>query len=90
MNYATKIKAYVRKQSPRGANFIKKETLAQGFSYEFCEISKNTFSYKTHLVAASVCTNLSQKGKLSKKAFRGNLNRFQKQSFTRFLQNRCS
>ena len=24
-------------------NFIKKETLAQVFSYEFCEISKNTF-----------------------------------------------
>ena len=23
--------------------FIKKETLAQVFSYEFCEISKNTF-----------------------------------------------
>ena len=25
------------------ANFIKKETLAQVFSCEFCEISKNTF-----------------------------------------------
>ena len=25
-------------------NFIKKETLAQLFSCEFCEISKNTFS----------------------------------------------
>ena len=25
-------------------NFIKKETLAQVFSSEFCEISKNTFS----------------------------------------------
>ena len=25
-------------------NFIKIETLAQGFSCEFCEISKNTFS----------------------------------------------
>ena len=24
-------------------NFIEKETLAQVFSYEFCEISKNTF-----------------------------------------------
>ena len=24
-------------------NFIKKEALAQGFSYEFCEIFKNTF-----------------------------------------------
>ena len=28
-------------------NFIKKETLAQVFSYEFCKISKNTFSQNT-------------------------------------------
>ena len=27
-------------------NFIKKETLAQAFSCEFCEISKNSFSYE--------------------------------------------
>ena len=37
-------------------NFIKIETLAQVFSYEFCEISKNTFSYRTSPVAASVHT----------------------------------
>ena len=35
-------------------NFIKKETLAQVFSCEFSEISKNTFFYRTPLVAASV------------------------------------
>ena len=34
-------------------NFIKKETLALAFSCEFCEISKNTFSYRTLPVAAS-------------------------------------
>ena len=28
---------------PRACNFTKKETLAQGFSCEFCEISKNIF-----------------------------------------------
>ena len=28
---------------PEACNFIKKETLAQVFSCEFCEISKNTF-----------------------------------------------
>ena len=33
--------------------FIKKEILAQVFSCEFCEISKNTFSYRTLPVAAS-------------------------------------
>ena len=32
---------------------VKKETLAQVFSCDFCEISKNTFSYRTPLVAAS-------------------------------------
>ena len=31
----------------------KKEILAQVFSCEFCEISKNTFFYRTPLVAAS-------------------------------------
>ena len=36
-------------------NFIKKETLAQVFSCEFCEISKNTFLHKTPIVAASEC-----------------------------------
>ena len=34
-------------------NFIKKETLAQVFTYEFYEISKNTCSYRTPSVAAS-------------------------------------
>ena len=33
--------------------FFKKESLAQMFSCEFCEISKNTFFYRTPLVAAS-------------------------------------
>ena len=33
-------------------NFIKKETLAQVFFCEFCEISKNIFFYRTPLVAA--------------------------------------
>ena len=34
-------------------NFTKKETLAQVLSCEFCEISKNTFFYRTPLVADS-------------------------------------
>ena len=34
-------------------NFIKKESLTQVFSCEFCEISKNTFFYGTPPVAAS-------------------------------------
>ena len=36
-------------------NFIKKETLTQALSCEFCEISNNTFSYWTPPVAASTC-----------------------------------
>ena len=37
----------------QACNFIKKETLVHVFSCEFCEISKNTFYYRTPLVAAS-------------------------------------
>ena len=40
-------------RQPEACNFIIKETLAQVFSCEFCEISKNTFLYRTPLVAAS-------------------------------------
>ena len=35
-------------------NFIKKKTLAQVFSCEFCEISKNTFFIEHLLATASV------------------------------------
>ena len=37
----------------QACNFIKKKTLAQVFSSEFFKISQNTFSYRTHPVAAS-------------------------------------
>ena len=43
----------------QACNFIIKETLTQVFSCEFCEISKNTFLYRTPLVAASVFLNSS-------------------------------
>ena len=39
-------------------NLIKEETLAQVFSYEFCQISKNSFSYRTPPVAASDLTTV--------------------------------
>ena len=38
---------------PQACNFIKKKTLVQMFSCEFCEISKNTFTYRTSTVAVS-------------------------------------
>ena len=38
---------------PKACNFIKKKFLAQVFSCEFCEISKNTFFHRTPLVDAS-------------------------------------
>ena len=40
-------------QSASVCNFIKKETLTQVLSYEFCEVSKNTFSDTTPPVANS-------------------------------------
>ena len=37
---------------PQACNFIKKETMAQVFSCEFCEISKNNF-FTEHLWATA-------------------------------------
>ena len=39
-------------------NFTKKETMAQVFFSKLCEISNNTFSYRTPPVAASVQVKL--------------------------------
>ena len=47
---------FFNKVAGGACNFIKKETLAQVFSFEFCEIPKNTFSQRTPLVAASDIT----------------------------------
>ena len=41
------------KPVPEACNFSKNETMQQMFSCEFFEISKNSFSYRTHPVAAS-------------------------------------
>ena len=38
--------------------FIKKETLTQVFSSEFCEVSKNNFSYRTPPVVVSVLRSI--------------------------------
>ena len=46
--------SFLIKLQAEACNFIKKETLTQVFSSDFCEISKNTFSYRTPLVPASV------------------------------------
>ena len=51
---------------------MNKETLAQVFSFEFCEIFKNTFFYRKPLVAVfvqfckkqSLLNNISRLGKL--------------------------
>ena len=47
--------SFLIKLQTSACNFIKKETLAQVFSCEFCEISKNIFFYRTPPVAASEC-----------------------------------
>ena len=45
--------SFLIKFQAEACSFNKKESLAELFSYEFWEISKNTFSYKTPPVAAS-------------------------------------
>ena len=54
-SYLVKLHAPVWKFSKVtcSCNFIKKETLAQVFSCQFCEIFKNTFFYRTPLGVAS-------------------------------------
>ena len=42
------------------ATLLKKETLEQVFSCEFCEISQNIFSYRTPLVTASESPNVNK------------------------------
>ena len=49
--------SWQEKTCARVCTFIKKETLEQMFSSEFCKISKNTFPYRTHPVAVSVSGN---------------------------------
>ena len=46
--------SFLIKLQATACNFSKKETVAQVFSCKFCEISMNTFSYRTPPVAASV------------------------------------
>ena len=41
---------FFNKVAGGACNFLKKETLTHVFSCEFCEISKNTFFYRTPLV----------------------------------------
>ena len=45
--------SFLIKLQASASNFIKKETLAQVFYCEFCEIFRNTFLYRTPLAAAS-------------------------------------
>ena len=44
---------FFNKVAALASNFVKKESLAQVISCEFCEICKNTFFYRTPQVAAS-------------------------------------
>ena len=45
-------KLFFNKVAGQAGNFIKKETMAQVFSCEFCEIPKNTF-FQEHLWATA-------------------------------------
>ena len=53
MQITLEIENTCRRLQAEACNFIKKETLAQVLPCEFCEISKNTLSYRTPPVAAS-------------------------------------
>ena len=49
---------FFNKVAGLACNFIKKESLAQVFSCEFCEISENTFFHRRPLAAASEISDI--------------------------------
>ena len=49
---------FFKKKKPEASNFIKKETVAQVISCEFCEILKNTFFHRAFAVADSKNANM--------------------------------
>ena len=51
--------SYLINLQAKACNFIIKETLAQVLCCEFCEISKNTFFYRTPPVAASLVSTVT-------------------------------
>ena len=51
-NTSTRVSFLIKLQA-WGLQLCLKKSLAQRFSWEFCRISKNTFSYRTPLVAVS-------------------------------------
>ena len=51
---------------PEACNFIKKETLAQVFSCEFCKISENTFFTEHLRTTASISWIIAMKIMISK------------------------
>ena len=95
---------YIQEQSPRGVLY-KKSTLAQVFSCEFCEISRNTFSYRAPPVAASVylrkrnivssiyCNKLILKvtkiTKIKNSRWRRSIKKVVLNNFTKFTGNTC-
>ena len=50
-------KVFVETLQALPCNFVKKQTLSQVFSCEFCEISKENLSYRTPPMTASVWTS---------------------------------
>ena len=46
--------SFLMKLQASACNFIKKDTLAQVLPYKFCEVFKNTASYRTTPVTASI------------------------------------
>ena len=65
--------SFLIKLQNEACNFIKKETLAQVFSCEFFETSRNTWSYRKPPVAPFGDLTLQRDGKTNKTIFIGHL-----------------
>ena len=70
-------------------NFIEKESLVQLFSCEFCEISKNTFPYRTPPVAASGNYVMKRLRCILQERLDFLTSKHIKNNFSNFLENHC-
>ena len=73
---------------PQACNFIKKETLAQVFFCEFCEIFKNTFFTEHLRTIVSVSNQKERQCYDQQKITGGNLKYISSKNFTRSLEKR--
>ena len=81
------IRHCTKNEVSKACNFIKKETLAQVFSREFCEISKNIFFFTEHLRWLLLAVRVASSEKLNQEL---SLRRWSRKLFYRTIKEHSS